>query len=605
MDKKEKKDKCEMTASKLKNLFDTAKTYYSAAQRKMDLLDQVDRGDFWKALKGKFPCYQILVDTNYVNYVKSNLLASVYTVTKSAEVMPTSEEDKELVTNINIALDNIWELSNVGYYQYQAGERAALLNLGITQVGWDDNIVCGKGSNFTKGNIVLKNIDPMKFMRDPFAVDLDSSAYCMTYDIYHKSVLLKNKNYTEAFKAYLEKQKSSLEQIPMLTVEKQRQSNQNNDNYTLFIYWVREGDKINEYHCINNECIIYKKEDIQPSCFPFALLYCELPAGALIGSSPASKILANSIAYNVMDSLIFTAEYKNQRPPKFINASSGINIQDFIKHGEEADRTYIVNGDASKAVHYHQFPNISNSIPNLKLNLAQNIETVSGVDGRYTGRDTGSIITTGGTEEMLNRVTLIDTPKIMNYENYTKRLTQLILSNFIEFSPKRKYFYKKLNSTTWETKEVDFPKIDSDTLFNYKIIISSELPKNKQRIAAMANMLMEKQMQYAQQGNTVQLITEEEWLMFQDIPNKEYMLERMGIQRLQNEVDDAAFTLSEYANLVGAGMSSEDALIATAQGLKDKHAGNAPEGTLTAGMQAAPQAEANGNVAEMKGDLDI
>ena len=28
---------------------------------------------------------------------------------------------------------------------------------------------------------------------------------------------------------------------------------------------------------------------------------------------------------------------------------------------------------------------------------------------RYTGRDTGSIITTGGTEEMLNRVTLIDT----------------------------------------------------------------------------------------------------------------------------------------------------------------------------------------------------
>lgn len=597
--------KPEMTPAKLKGLYDTARTYYQTAQRKMDLLDQVDRGDFWKALKGKFPCYQILVDTNYVNYVKSNLLASVYTVTKSAEVMPTSEEDKELVTNLNVALDNIWELSNVGFFQYQAGERAALLNLGITQVGWDDNIVCGKGSNFTKGNIVLKNIDPMKFMRDPFAVDLDTSAYCMTYEIYHKSVLLKNKNYEAAFKEYFEKQRSSIEQIPMLTVERKRQTNQNNDNYTLFIYWVREGDKINEYHCINNECIVYKKEDIQPSCYPFALLYCELPAGALIGSSPAAKILANSIAYNVMDSLVFTAEYKNQRPPKFVSSTSGLNIQDFIKHGEEADRTYIVNGDASRAVHYHQFPNISNIIPNLKQGLEKNIETVSGVDGRYTGRDTGSIITTGGTEEMLNRVTLIDTPKIMNYENYTKRLTQLILANFIKFSPKRKYFYKKHNSKDWATKEVDFPKIDDDTLFNYKIIISSELPKNKQRIAAMANMLMEKQMQYNQQGNNIQLITEEEWLMFQDIPNKEYMLERMGVQRLQNEVDDAAFTLSEYANLVGAGMSAEDALIATAQGLKDKHAGNLPEGTLTAGMQAAPQAEANGNVAELQGDLDI
>ena len=87
MEKKEKKDKCEMTASKLKNLFDTAKTYYAAAQRKMDLLDQVDRGDFWKALKGKFPCYQILVDTNYVNYVKSILMIIFIYCTKIYKVL--------------------------------------------------------------------------------------------------------------------------------------------------------------------------------------------------------------------------------------------------------------------------------------------------------------------------------------------------------------------------------------------------------------------------------------------------------------------------------------------------------------------------------------
>ena len=59
------------------------------------------------------------------------------------------------------------------------------------------------------------------------------------------------------------------------------------------------------------------------------------------------------------------------------------------------------------------------------------IELVTGVDNRYTGRDTGSIITTGGTEEMLNRVTMIDTPKIMNYENYTKNLTLSI--NLLEY----------------------------------------------------------------------------------------------------------------------------------------------------------------------------
>ena len=47
--------------------------------------------------------------------------------------------------------------------------------------------------------------------------------------------------------------------------------------------------------------------------------------------------------------------------------------------------------------------------------------------------------TTGGTEEMLNRVTLIDTPKIMNYEMYTKKLTELTVRTMAEFSPDRTY----------------------------------------------------------------------------------------------------------------------------------------------------------------------
>jgi hypothetical protein len=198
------------------------------------------------------------------------------------------------------------------------------------------------------------------------------------------------------------------------------------------------------------------------------------------------------------------------------------------------------------------------------------------MDGRYTGRDTGSITTTGGIEDMLMRVTLVDTPKIMNYEQYTQDLTRLVLANFITFAPKRKYFYKKPESTKWETVEVDFPKIEDDTVFNYKAHVSSELPKNKQRIAAMANMLMEKQMQYNQEGGGVELITAEEWLMFQDLPNKEFMLERMGIQRLTSAVEDVSQTLFEYANLIEQGMNPDDAIMATAHSMDMKRKGMGP-----------------------------
>jgi hypothetical protein len=336
---------------------------------------------------------------------------------------------------------------------------------------------------------------------------------------------------------------------------------------------------------------LYQKENIQPAEFPFAELYCNLPAGALVGTSEPAKIFANSVAYNLMDSIALTAEYKNQRPPKFISSQSGLNVQSFAKHGDEADKTFVVNGRADLAVHYHQFPQISPIVSNLKMSLEKGMEQVSGVDGRYTGRDTGSIITTGGTEEMLNRVTTVDTPKIVNYEKYTKRLTKLLLSNLVQFAPKRNYFYQKPNSTQWDTLTVDFPNIDNDTLFNYTLDISSELPKNKQRIATAANVLMEKQMQYQQQGNSIQLITEEEWLMMQDLPNKEFMLERMGVQRLADATEEVSQVLFQYADLVKSGMSPDDAILATADSLKQKRMGMMPggeEGMMGGMPMAAP-----------------
>ena len=114
-------------------------------------------------------------------------------------------------------------------------------------------------------------------------------------------------------------------------------------------------------------------------------------------------------------------------------------------------------------------------------------------------------------------------------------------------------------------------------MFNYQINVSSELPRNKARIAEMANQLMEKQLQYQQQGESVDLITVEEWLMMQDLPMKEYMMERMGIQRLNNEVENVSQTLFEFAELTKQGMDPQSAMLAVAKSLRDKKAGKLPE----------------------------
>lgn len=557
-----------VTIEKLNEYFNIGKAEYSSAQRRAQKLDATDRGKLWEAVRAAFPKYQILPDTNYVSYVKNNILASIYTVGKSAKLIPTSDEDKEIVEQLNIAMENLWGTLDIAGYQMQAGERAALLNYGITQVGWDNSIITGTGDAFRKGEVVLKNIDPLKFMRDPFAKNIDTAAWCVTWDSYHKSVIMDNPNYKEAFSKYIQDNKESSDatgdMISMNTDHVSKTAQGKKGYYTIYSYWVNKDGKIHEIHLVNNECVLLCKQDIKPATFPFAELYCNLPAGDLFGTSECSKIFANNLAYNIMSSIILTSEYKNQRPPRFVNGQSGINVATFVKHGNDADRTFIVQGDATKAVHYQQFPQPTQQAIQSMGFLAADVKTITGVDDRYTGRDTGSVLTTGGIENMLDQVTMIDAPKVENYERYCKRLTYLIVTNCLTYSWERKYFVQNPRTLDWKTVTVDFPKIDPDTIFSYELSISSELPKNKSRIESVANHLMEMQMQYQGQGIDVDIITPEEWLMMQDLPMREYMQERMGIQRTQNWVAMVSQAVTQYAGLVDNGVNPEEAIAATA-----------------------------------------
>ena len=568
----------------LREKYDAALAHYTSEQNRIRILDLVDDGQLWAALGSKMPTYQILPDTNFITYVKSNLVASLYTVARSAEIMPTSDTDKDICMYLNLALDNLWQQQRVGDLQYKAGEWAALVNLGITQVGWDDTLTGGSDSSYFKGCVSFKNIDPMKFMRDPFAADLHTAAYCMTYDVYHKSVLLANPNYREQMKAYLA-DANGLSTISLPSLANQKNAQAAKDYYTLVIMWVRNDDgTISEYHTLNLEVLLYKKDEIKPAEFPFAMLYCNDPRGSkVIGTSECAKIFANNVAYNLLDSIMLTAEYKNQCPPKFVSTQSGLNINAFAQKADDPGYVFPVEGDASKAVHYQAYPMVSPSAQSMQQRTQYSIQLVSGVDGRYTGRESGSVITTGGIESMLNRTTTIDTPKIVNYERYTSELSKLALANMILYSQKRNYFRKsETEKNKWEVISVDFPNIPDNSVFNYQVNISADLPKNKQRIAAMSANLMEKQLQYGRQQD-VQFITPEEFLEMQDIPNKERFLDRMGIERQTNMVEFVSTALFNFAENTKNGMPADDAILATAKTMRDSQAG-----TLDLGEQAMP-----------------
>ena len=69
-----------VTLSTLQSNYQIAANEYSLTMKKAVKLDATDDGSLWAAVKAKFPEYQILPDSNWVSYVKNNILASVYTV---------------------------------------------------------------------------------------------------------------------------------------------------------------------------------------------------------------------------------------------------------------------------------------------------------------------------------------------------------------------------------------------------------------------------------------------------------------------------------------------------------------------------------------------
>lgn len=590
--------------------------HYNKAVERMRILDGADRGKVWDVVKAKFPSYQLTPDTNWVNYIKDNLVASIYTTGRYGELMPRAEDDIQLCVEFNSAMDTIWANIKADYYQMLAGERAALLNLGVTMVGWNKNLVGGTKNYWYKGDIIFKNIDPMKFRRDPYADEFDNAEFCYYFDDYSLSIIKSKKIYknriNELIKALGENLGGYQAETDVIAANDRKQPDGSNDSYHRITYYyemysadTEDGYKICEVHLLDDKYVLYCKQDLKPRMFPFALLYCNLPAGDLVGSSEPAKIFGNYLTYDLLNSIYATYAYKAQRPPRFVNVQSGINLRQFAKYGNDADKTFPVNGDASTAVHYGQFPPLPPELLQIKNNIGTDIMTSSGIDPMYTGKDTGSIQTTGGMDALTGNTTMRDNMKIALYEQYTRRLTELVVNNLIQFGDKRTYTVKDPITQQVKTVTFDFPAIDDDIRFRYDIDIQTYLPRSKARLSAAANMLLEKQAQYKPDP---EIITVEEWLLMQDIPFRDLIFKRMGIQRNTRITEQVAKTLEMFADLVEGGMLPEDAVDSVAAQLQADQQqttlGNtaAPQdiqGLVGGSPQAAQMGEAEGMPAEM------
>lgn len=570
---KEFEDRLGYESEKLMDLFEYFSSERLPYERLWKLLDAYDSGEFWAHVAKVMPQYTVRPDTNWISYVKDSYVNSLYVGSYRGDVFCRKYRDEQTALMINEFLEYIFNKTKIKDVQLEAGERAALLNFGATEIGWNADIIDGPGDELYHGEVEAKHIDNMSLFLDPSSVDYKKGRAIFIAEELSIAELGREPRFKERIKEWNEKMKNkegefyskfSQREVGKGYYGQRTRTNKDQTLRLLTCYYKHFNaetgvTRLDKVWILEDGYILNIQIGIKPDVFPIVLLYSSRPVKDPYGTPITKKILNNAMTVNILDSIDATLLYKSLNRPKVISRRSGLNETLFSKMGNDPNKLWVVDGDPNNVVRYIDQPEIkADRLLLLKQRLEANIMRIAFIDDTYNGADTNSIQTTGGMDMLNQRLTMRDNTRVALLQQYIYDITEYIMMMYLENGNKRKVpIYDKYNEVK-DMVELNFEQMKKDNLkFDFTCDITPNLPNNIQRRSEIANMLMEKQMQYKFQP---QLISAEEWLATQDFPQKYKMLQRIRAERMRDDKQELEADLVNYAGMVEQGMRPESAI---------------------------------------------
>lgn len=567
------------TKGELIETFKHFRNYKQKKERQYKLIRDLYSGDFWRKVVKKSGGPQIKPDTNYIYNVATNIVNSVYAANYHANVLARHYKDNDAALGLNAFINYKWDKLPMKSTYPKLGKEAVLYNFSGVQVGWDSDVISGSIHKRDQGSVEIKHLKHNELYLDPSVTNYLSGRAIFINRQVSLYDLINERNLKEGALAYKEyvKEKTSQDtftsQISENASDIHKGLESGNNEYTqqvdlLEAYFKVEtetGFRIDQVFIADNDFILKVKEDIRPKKFPIRILYGEEPDSDPYGTPLAWLLVANTVALNLLDSIEGTHAYASQNRTKLFNSNAGINFRTFSKYGNTPNIAIPVRGNPEQVIKYvdvQQLPKLDN----LKQRLEEGIQLISGVDPRYSGRETGSIQTTGGTDLSQQRIqSVTDSTRITSLEVFTESLTELVLDYYIEYGDKYSTVERDPLGKAVDPGEdedgnergvVDFNKLE-DNKFDYSMHATPYLPRNIMRLSEAADKLMEMQGQY---NFNPPLITHQEWIQWKDFPQKELIIQRMRGQANQMDKDEITATLLSFAGMVDQGMDPKDAV---------------------------------------------
>jgi hypothetical protein len=296
------------------------------------------------------------------------------------------------------------------------------------------------------------------------------------------------------------------------------------------------------------------------------------------------------LTLNQLDSTEATAYFKNQNPAEFINALAGLNVANYQNKRDNPDVAFTVNCDPRLVSAFAERPDLPKNLDSFRQYLITMIQKVSGVDSAYLGESYGSIQTTGGVTQALDRATMRDVVRIKSVDKFIRKELELMTQFYIANGQAEAFYPQEINVRQQNNAtEMQFDPASLIGRSDIVINVSNSAPRSNQSYEDAANKLFELQMKYqpAMHGYP-DLITPEELVSWLNIPKAQQnvLVERMKAQMQNMKIEEYTAVLTAIGTLTNGGMPVEQALQEVAMQI-EQAIGQLPAANVTPGQPMA------------------
>ena len=453
-----------------------------------------------------------------INHLKNAIdlrLGSLFAESYYGLLEPLSPNDVENIKTLNILYRNEWNRLNADDRVEAAIKAGCIQDNGYTEITFDEGAIFGGTGTRREGSIVLKDLSTSDVYLDPKAANIDECEYLIC-----KSK--KTKSWMKRYKPeWLEKLKKEDIKEQLLT-EGEEGNIYTGRNYgqktsglyvidTMYRKYAEEmeidvlndigepvideetGETLKEtiivtrikVHYLSGADLLGTDEEYPFDEFPIIPFQWEAIPQSPYGIPLVRGLTTPQKVANLIESAANNVAMHYSTPSWLVSEESGLDINKVAKLASALGVVWKVSGPVSEAIKQMDYPEVNEQLIGIKNSFVDHIQNYAGINQAYIGNIGTAGSTAEGTNDAINRATVIDNAPIKQIEKYVEKLSRMIIKFMTRYYKNQKIYIRdtlKMKNGAYSFKEflVDDNMENINYEFTVKLASRSKSDKNRQ-----------------------------------------------------------------------------------------------------------------------------